>query len=294
MNLEPHRAYLHGLAYRITGDRFLAEDLVQDAFVRAVARPPEDTSRPWRPWLSRVVGNLARDALRRRRRRRYVGPWLPTPHPEPVAVDPDPEASAAAAETVGWASLIALEALTPQQRAVWVLREVGELSGDEVAEALGTTASAVRAAHLRARRALARGLREPADLDVAMASALQRLVTAILADDVESLKRVLAADVEMHTDGGGQVHAATRVVEGVDRVARLLLGLARKNGGATTQVRRFNDRMSVVVELPMPKPRFAPTSVMLLTLDAAGQVAGIQTVASPLKLTGRLRGSAPG
>src|SRR5574341_2611195 len=76
---EAHRPFLWGLCYRLLGCAADADDVVQEAFLRALARPPRRTDMPWRPWLVRVALNLGRDLLRRRRRRRYVGPWLPSP-----------------------------------------------------------------------------------------------------------------------------------------------------------------------------------------------------------------------
>src|SRR5438128_12126286 len=76
---EEHRRFLWGLCYRMTGSAADAEDVVQDTFVRAIEHPPGRTNEPLRPWLVKVALNLARDLLRRRRRREYVGPWLPSP-----------------------------------------------------------------------------------------------------------------------------------------------------------------------------------------------------------------------
>src|SRR5512146_989250 len=74
-----HRPFLWSLCYRLCGDAADADDLVQETFVRALERPPARTDEPWRPWLVRVAMNLGHDLLRRRRRRTYVGPWLPSP-----------------------------------------------------------------------------------------------------------------------------------------------------------------------------------------------------------------------
>jgi RNA polymerase sigma-70 factor (ECF subfamily) len=73
------RRFLWGLCYRMTGSPADADDLVQETFLRAIERPPPRTDQPLRPWLVRVSMNLARDHLRARRTRRYVGPWLPGP-----------------------------------------------------------------------------------------------------------------------------------------------------------------------------------------------------------------------
>ena len=76
---EEHRRFLWGLCYRMTGSAADAEDVVHDTFVRAIEHPPGRTNEPLRPWLAKVALNLARDLLRRRRRRDYIGPWLPSP-----------------------------------------------------------------------------------------------------------------------------------------------------------------------------------------------------------------------
>ncbi|MGH8006983.1 MAG: sigma factor, partial [Candidatus Binatia bacterium] len=74
-----HKSFLWGLCYRLTGSAADADDLVQETFMRMLERPPARTDEPWRPWLVRVALNVGRDLLRRRKRRAYVGPWLPSP-----------------------------------------------------------------------------------------------------------------------------------------------------------------------------------------------------------------------
>src|SRR5262249_43422526 len=74
-----HKGFLWGLCYRMTGSAADAEDIVQDTFVKALEKPPADMDLPLRPWLVKVAMNLSRDQLRRRRRREYFGPWLPSP-----------------------------------------------------------------------------------------------------------------------------------------------------------------------------------------------------------------------
>ena len=81
-----HRSFLWGLCYRLTGNAADADDVVQETFVRALRSPPARTDEPWRPWLVRVALNLGRDVLRRRRRRRYDGEWLPSP----IATEDEP------------------------------------------------------------------------------------------------------------------------------------------------------------------------------------------------------------
>ena len=129
-----HRPFLWSLCYRLCGDAADAEDLVQDTFVRALQHPPSRTDAPWRPWLVKVALNLGRDLLRRRRRRGYVGPWLPAPVDEPPAAEgAGPGARYDRLESVTVAFLLALEALTPAQRAVLLLRDVFDYSVRETA-----------------------------------------------------------------------------------------------------------------------------------------------------------------
>src|ERR1043165_8386731 len=160
--LDNDRRLLWGLCYRMTGNAPDAEDLGQETFVRALERPPRRTDEPMRPWLVRVAMNLSRDLLRRRRRRDYTGPWLPSP----VATDEEslpsfepaaPAADSPAArydllESISFAFLLALEALTPQQRAVLLLRDVFDYSTSDTSNALDMTEANVKVVLLRARR----------------------------------------------------------------------------------------------------------------------------------------------
>lgn len=212
----------------MTGSTADADDLLQDTFERAMTRPPADLERPWRPWLVRVAANLARDALRSRRRRKYIGPWLPCPADTSALPPPaTPEARYGARESASYAFLKALEALTPNQRAVLVLRDVFEYSGAEVADTLDMTVSNVKVTLHRARKALrefddARPTTEPADVS----EALSRLMAALLAGDAVRVAALLAEGVVATSDAGGEFTAARRAVSGADRVARFLLGVS--------------------------------------------------------------------
>jgi len=162
------RRFVWRLCYRMTGSAADADDVLQETFVRAIAQPPPRTDLAWRPWLVRVAVNLARDCLRRRRRAPYRGPWLPAPIDCGGADAPEPpayEVGAGAArstegryelmESVSYAFLLALEALTPAQRAVLLLRDVIDYDVRETALALGMSEANVKTTHHRARRAMA-------------------------------------------------------------------------------------------------------------------------------------------
>src|SRR6185295_7860981 len=143
---DEHKRFLWGMCYRMTGSAADAEDIVQDTFVKAMENPPADMESSIRPWLVKVAMNLSRDQLRRRRRREYVGPWLPSPVPtdgesrsqldHQSATEASPGTHYDLMESVTMAFLLALEALTPAQRAVLLLRDVFDFSTTETAEAL--------------------------------------------------------------------------------------------------------------------------------------------------------------
>ena len=158
-----NKRFLWGVCYRMTGNAADAEDLVQETFVKALEKPPRNTEDAWRPWLLRVAINLSRNQLRRRRQRGYEGAWLPSPVPtDDVEVlvaqgsDCPPEDSPSARyemlESISVAFLLALEALTPSQRAVLLLRDVLDYSTKETAEALLITETGAKVILHRARR----------------------------------------------------------------------------------------------------------------------------------------------
>ena len=136
---EQERRFLWGLCYRMTGSAADAEDIVQEVFVKALEKPALDTERPLRPWLVRVAMNLSRDNLRKRVQSGYTGPWLPSPlptddwpenHEAAVEANDSPMARYDLLESVSLAFMLALEALTPTQRAVLLLRDVFDYTSD--------------------------------------------------------------------------------------------------------------------------------------------------------------------
>lgn len=299
-----HERTLYGLAYRLTGSAADAADLVQEAFARLVDRGPPDLSREVLPWLVRVVVNLGRDRYRRRKRRGYVGPWLPEPvdtEAAPWLVAPlDTEATYSARESIRWAFLVALEALGPSERAVLILRDVLDYSAREAGDVLGRSEASVRTLHLRARRKLAAydtsrapraaaaGERssEAPDHDAQQAQLLAAWSTALVAGDREALAQLLADDVRARTDGGGVVRAARREVVGADAVARFFLGLQRKLGGVApdAQLRQLNGQLALELRLTEARPGWAPRVVLALDADAHGRIERVWITLAPPKL----------
>jgi RNA polymerase sigma-70 factor (ECF subfamily) len=161
---EEHKRFLWGMCYRMTGSASDADDIVQDTFVKALEKPPADMEAPLRPWLVKVAMNLSRDQLRRRRRREYLGSWLPSPVPtegdhwielaEVSVTGNSPDTLYDLMESVSMAFLLALEALSPAQRAVLLLRDVFDYSTNETAEALEMSEANIKVTLHRARRAM--------------------------------------------------------------------------------------------------------------------------------------------
>ncbi|HEY4220430.1 MAG TPA: sigma-70 family RNA polymerase sigma factor, partial [Myxococcota bacterium] len=143
--LDAHRRLLWAIAYRMTGVAADADDVVQEAFEKALAHPPKGAVKPW---LVTLTMNAARDLLRKRRRVAYVGPWLPSPVDDDALDLPDtapgPEQRYSMRESATFAFLLAVEQLTPLRRAVLILRDVFDYSGDETAHALGISVDAVK------------------------------------------------------------------------------------------------------------------------------------------------------
>ena len=291
---QKHERHLWTVAYRMTGSAADADDVVQETFARALDRPPARLDQPVRPWLTTVAVNLARDALRRRRLRSYVGPWLPTPVDSDAleaASDPDlgVEARYALRESVSFAFLVALEALTPQQRAVLVLRDVLDLSVRETARALRLGEASVKTSHHRARRALAAydATRRPPDAGrtAEHGERLQRFLWALAQQDAAALCACLRGDARSVTDGGGEYVAALRPVRGRDRVVRFLIGLQRK-GQWTGRfaLRSMNGAPALCADFTSPHRRFAPRIVLRCEFDGEGQIAEVQIILAPRKL----------
>ncbi|MEV0806313.1 RNA polymerase sigma-70 factor [Micromonospora sp. NPDC050200] len=217
---EELRSLLFAIAYRILGSVAEAEDAVQETWLRYESSPTQPASA--KAFLSAVVTRVSIDVLRsaRVRRETYVGQWLP----EPLLTDPyeDPARSAELADSVSMAALLLLERLSPLERAVFVLREVFGFGFAEVAVAVGRSEVACRQLAVRARRHMDVG-RPRFEADRREREELAaRFFDALRDGDVDGLRELLAADVQMVGDGGGKAPALARSVVGTDNVARVL------------------------------------------------------------------------
>lgn len=213
---EAHRDLMFAVAYRMLGTVTDAEDAVQDAWLGWSAAPRHEVADP-RAYLARVITNTSLNRLRsvRARREAYAGPWLP----EPLLTQASPDSSGRAelTESVSLAMLVVLESLTPQERAVFVLREVFGFGYAEIGAALGRSDVSVRQLAHRARQHVqARRPRFEVDRSQ-QREVTQRFLDAAVGGDIDRLMAVLAPDVILTSDGGGLARAARRPITGPAR-----------------------------------------------------------------------------
>jgi RNA polymerase sigma-70 factor (ECF subfamily) len=240
-SFEPHRRRLRGLAYRMLGSIAEAEDAVQDAYLRWHGADRDAVSDP-RAFLTTTTARICLDVLRsaRTRRETYVGPWLPEPVVDAGALAPD--APTELAEDLSIALLLALERLSPLERAAFLLHDVFDCPFAEVAAALDRTETACRQlaararAHVRKERPRAGAVARPrADLDAAHARLLTAFVEAARSGDLAALRALLTDDARYVLDSDGRAAAAGRqVIEGADRTAKIMLAAAKAGMAAGT------------------------------------------------------------
>jgi RNA polymerase sigma-70 factor (TIGR02957 family) len=272
-----HRNLLFTIAYEMLGSAADAEDVLQETWLRWV-EVDLDQVRDQRAYLVRVTTRQALNRLRtmRRRKEAYVGSWLP----EPLLTAPDVAEDVELAESVSMAMMIVLETLAPTERAVFVLREVFDVSYDEIAAAVGKSPAAVRQIAHRARRHVdARRPREVVPPGTARA-VLEAFRRALESKDVQSLMDVLAPEVVMVNDGGGVKQAAPRPIIGADKVRRFLAGAARRTTAALTAVPTMvNGNPALVVHLDGEID-----GVMAIRVEGA-RITGLYYVRNPEKLS---------
>jgi RNA polymerase sigma-70 factor, ECF subfamily len=272
-----HRNLLFTVAYELLGSAADAEDVLQETWLRW-AGVDLGTVHDQRAYLVRITTRQALSRLRTlgRRKESYVGPWLP----EPLLTTPDVAQDIELAESVSMAMLLVLETLTPTERAVFVLREVFDVTYDEIAEAVGKTPAAVRQiahrarAHVAARRP--QGAVSPAETRDALAAFQHAAETG----DLQRLLDILAPDVVFLGDGGGIVQAVQVPVVGARKVARLLAaGMNRIAGTVTVQPAQVNGYPALIL-------RFTDKidTVLAVRIDD-GLITGLYAVRNPEKLS---------
>jgi RNA polymerase sigma-70 factor (ECF subfamily) len=272
-SFDPLRPKLIRIAYRMLGSVADAEDVVQDAFLRWLDADRSDVREP-EAFLRRVVTRLSLDVLKsaRRRRETYVGPWLP----EPVV-----ETEADEMEDVTLPLMLALERLSPLERAAFLLHDVFGLGFDEVAETIGRDPAACRQLASRARvhvRADRPRFDAPKERGRELAEAF---FSASRGGEMGALRSLLAADVTMHADGGGKRPAAIAPIIGVEEVMQVHQGLARVFADHGSRLIRYGLINGLPGFVTVENDDMLQTTALEIV---DGKIVGIYVVRNPDKL----------
>jgi RNA polymerase sigma-70 factor, ECF subfamily len=277
------RPLLFSIAYRMLGTVSEAEDVVQETFLR-YHRATQDgvTIETPKAYLATIATRLSLDTLRsaRRQRESYVGMWLP----EPLLADGDAVDAATQVEigdSLSMAFLVLLESLNPVERAVFLLREVFDYGYDEIAEIVDRTPENCRQLAVRARRSVQERRPRYEASAQRRAELAQHFFAACQQGELDALKQLLADDVTFQGDGGGKAPAVARVVTGVDKVTRLLLGLLSQGAelGLTIESVQINGEPGALTRTADGK------IVSAVALEIAdGRIHAIRSVVNPDKL----------
>ena len=276
-----HRSLLFTVAYEMLGSAADAEDVVQETWLRwaGIGDAARNDVRDPRAYLVRVVTRQALNRLRSvsRRREDYVGEWLA----EPLLTSPDIADDVELADSVSIAMLTVLETLGPDERAVFVLREVFEVPYDEIADAVDKPATAVRQIAHRARAHVAARRPRMTVSRTEQQQVVERFLLALTTGDLQALMDVLAPDVVLVADGGGLAPAARHPVEGSERVAAFLSRFSQFALGAEIATLLLNGAVAAGID-PAGELSTAVTFVF-----EGGRIARIYAIRNPHKL-GRL------
>ncbi|MFG3722937.1 RNA polymerase sigma factor SigJ [Streptomyces massasporeus] len=251
---------LINVAYRLLGSVTEAEDAVQDAYARWYALPRSRQEEILSPgaWLTTVTSRICLDLLgsARARRERYVGAWLPEPLPDrtewghasgPGAAGPtDPADQIVLDESVSVAFLVVLESMTPAERVAFVLHDVFRYPFAEIADVLGRTPAACKQLAASARRRV--GGAHPRAAATGQADVVRHVKEAWESKDIAALVRVLDPAAVMTADGGGNVGAVLRPVEGGARIAQYMAAIADKAPGLELLERSVNGVPGLVAQ----------------------------------------------
>ena len=270
-NFEQHRKVLWSIAYRMLGSASEAEDVVQEAYLRAQSMPADVESE--RAYLSTIVTRLCLDHWKsaRVKRESYVGPWLPEPvQTEAMPVDPS---------SISLAFMVLLESLSPLERAAYLLHEVFDYAHPEIARILGRDEAACRQLVHRARAHVSAQRPRFAPSRDKHRQLLERFQRACADGDLAALEQLLASEAVSYSDGGGKIHAAQRPVHGAARIAKLFAGIFRmRPPHCEISVEDINGLPSLVVRMDG-----AVRSVVDIETDGE-HILSVRAVANPDKL----------
>jgi RNA polymerase sigma-70 factor (ECF subfamily) len=255
---ERYRPLLFSIAYRMVGTVTEAEDLVQEAFLRAHQAATE-IEQP-KAYLTTILTRLCLNHLSaaQTQRQSYLGPWLPEPiltENRPELVDPMEKSSTL--DSISIAFMILLESLSPTERAVFILHEVFDYKYREIAEIIGKREAACRQLFRRAKQHVVANRPRFETDPVAHERLLQGFIEVAEAGDIEPFLQLLAEEVALVPDGGGQRGAATRIVRGREAVAAFIIGVRRLAPAKLNyEVVTLNGQQAILARTPEGRPFF--------------------------------------
>jgi RNA polymerase sigma-70 factor (ECF subfamily) len=227
---QQYRPLLFSIAYRMLGSVAEAEDVLQETYLRVQGQPAETIEKP-KYYLTTIVTRLCLSQLSSARvqREQYLGPWLP----EPVLTEARPELAnpleqALTHDSLSIAFLVLLESLLPAERAVFLLREVFDYSYREIAGMLDKSEAACRQLFRRAKGHIAEKRPRFKATPEQLERLLHSFIQVVELGEVEGFLQLLAEDVTLVPDGGGERGAAIRVLRGQEAVAAFILGSYRQ------------------------------------------------------------------
>lgn len=263
MNIEQFQQYrplLFSIAYRMLGSVAEAEDVLQEAYLRVQGQAAEAIEKP-KYYLTTTVTRLCLNQLSaaRSQREQYLGPWLP----EPILTEDRPELvnpveQAGLHDSLSIAFLVLLEALLPLERAVFLLHEVFDYKHQEIAGMLGKSEAACRQLLRRAKQRLAENRPRFEANPQQHERLLQSFVKVVELGELEAFLQLLAEEVTLVPDGGGQRGAAIQVLRGREAVSAFILGtyrLAPKN--LRYERARLNGQQAILARTAEGQPYFA-------------------------------------
>ncbi|MBT9316884.1 RNA polymerase sigma factor SigJ [Leptothoe spongobia] len=279
---EQNRPTLEGITYRMLGELSGALDIVQETYLKWCEIDVSTVHSP-RAWLITVCSRIALNQLKSARVRRelYVGEWLPEPFPDQL--NQDPRVQLELDDTVSVALLLALERLSPSERAAFLLHDVFNLSFDEIANTLGKSNANCRQLATRARKRIREHRPRFHTTPEEHQTLLEAFISAARRGDLERLITLLANQVELYSDGGGQVEALPSMLCGAEKVAKFFVsvfGRYQRNAIAIqTLWLRFNGSSGLLI---YENGQLATA----LTIDVhAGHIHRLYAVRNPDKLS---------
>ena len=268
------RPAMFALAYRITGNRADAEEIVQDAFIRLHNAAPQEAVRSLKSYLATITARLSLNRLRDQRARResYIGEWLP----EPLLTEDEPGVRA---EDVSFALLVVLERLSPVERVIFVLRNAFDLTFEEIAPVVGRDLVTCRKIFSRARARVVEAKPRFAVERAHHRAVMRSFLEAARGQDLDTLLSLLDDKVVLHGDGGGKALATKQPVVGRLAVAKFVIAVTRTlPPGASLELIELNGAAAIVA-----KAARRPLVAVMIETDGA-YIQSIFAIANPDKL----------